>query len=519
MTIEGVLISNKEGKLIFYRSYSKISHNLFEDFAYSLPQKIKIEAQHTFSIHGNYRLNYLPIEDTLLLVLVVSPDSNIIEDIESVGKMKEIVFAVIGQNAKEENVYDNFIDLAFAFDDMINLKMRNAISKHHVMDLLEMDSANEKMHNAILKNREDETRKKNELEIRKIEKSKKIQKLISNEMTAIDQSIKEFERDMGLVSKDDTADKQIYVGFDNSRQKATETTKITGMKTMKLGSTNKKKSSNLTGLFSNKTENRKVSDKQAQEEPEYEEAEEHNPLSEELLLNLEERLQGKINTEGEFTKLELKGILYLYLVNQNLSRFYITTENHKQKGLSVKVPPSFDKKLWAKGILALKDKSGPLQPKTQIETLKYSVNFSNIEETCPFSFSFWFSGNEFSCELKFNEDQTLFKRLQNIEVRFEKVHSSTVGFRVQDIEESEWHADNGYLVWKIPLLDEETCSASFIVNFNGTVDEETVFPAEVHLNSDSTIYDINMTEVTNQEQNEVKYEYTKKLVARDLIIG
>ena len=37
MGIEGVLLSTNEGKLLFYWNYSKISHSLFEEFAFSLP--------------------------------------------------------------------------------------------------------------------------------------------------------------------------------------------------------------------------------------------------------------------------------------------------------------------------------------------------------------------------------------------------------------------------------------------------------------------------------------------------
>lgn len=37
MTIEGILLSNKNGRLLFYRNYGDIAHSLFEDFAFSLP--------------------------------------------------------------------------------------------------------------------------------------------------------------------------------------------------------------------------------------------------------------------------------------------------------------------------------------------------------------------------------------------------------------------------------------------------------------------------------------------------
>ena len=90
MAIEGILMCTQKGKLLFYRSYSMINHSLFEDFAFSLPQKFQINSQHTFSIHGNHRLIYLPL-DEILLVLVTNLESNIIEDIRTVQNMKDFV--------------------------------------------------------------------------------------------------------------------------------------------------------------------------------------------------------------------------------------------------------------------------------------------------------------------------------------------------------------------------------------------------------------------------------------------
>lgn len=515
MTIKGVLLSNKEGRLIFYRNYSDISHSLFEDFAFSLPQKIKIEAQHTFSLHGNYRLNYLPIEDTLLLVLVVSLDSNIIDDMESVGKMKEVVYSILGQDVKEQNVYDNFIDLAFAFDDMINLQMRNVISKNQVMALLEMDSANEKMHNAIMKNREKEAQKKTEEEFRKIEKTRRAQDIIGKELQTIDASIKSYTgvNDFKEVISPDMQIKNNNFAFgDEKKEKVSSVAKIEGIS---LGKPKTKKTSGLTDLFEKPARKEKI-----QETPKTIEEEEkvYNVLAEDMLLSLEEKLNGHINADGEFTKLELKGVLYLYINNPNLNYFQIQTNCNQIKSIPMKIPPSFDKKLWSKGILVLKEKIAPLQPNIYIETVKYGINFSNLEEVVPFNFSFWFSGQEFSAEIKFNENQQLFEAVDNIELQFSKITADTK-FNVQDIEDSSWELISNQFVWKIPTLNAETSSASLILNFPNEMDESTLLPAEVKLDSPHIVSNLQIQNVKKQDSDDAKYEFRKRLIAKDLTIS
>lgn len=57
---------------------------------------------------------------------------------------------------------------------MINIQMRNFVNKSDIISFLEMDSNNEKMHNAMMKERENEQKKKTEAEFRKIEKTQKM---------------------------------------------------------------------------------------------------------------------------------------------------------------------------------------------------------------------------------------------------------------------------------------------------------------------------------------------------------
>ena len=88
----------------------------------------------------------------MYVILITDQNSNIISDIESVGLVKEIIYGVLGVKVSEEGVFEKYVDLVFACDDMINLKMRNATSMSDIMTLLEMESSNEKMAMKITEN-------------------------------------------------------------------------------------------------------------------------------------------------------------------------------------------------------------------------------------------------------------------------------------------------------------------------------------------------------------------------------
>jgi len=362
-----------------------------------------------------------------------------------------------------------------------------------------------------MKNSEKETQKKTEEEFRKIEKTRRAQDIIGKELQNIDASIKNFGGGDFNRAGSPEQSRQTKFAFNDEKKEVASVAKIEGIS---LGKGKAKKPSGLTDLFQAKNaqkaqENTRTID----EEPVA-----HNVLAEDMLITLEEKLSGHINHEGEFTKFELKGVLYLNVNNPALKSFQVHTTGQQSKALQMKLPPSFDKNLWAKGVLALKDKIAPLQPKMNVETLKYSTSFNNLDEAVPFGCSFWFSGAEFSAEIKFNENQQLFESLDNIELHFPKINSSTK-FNVQDIEESTYELFESYLVWKIQGLGPNKPNASLIVSFASDMDESRLLPAEVHIESNSVVCELDVRDVRNQANESVKFDFKKRVVAKDLVIS
>lgn len=74
-----------------------------------------------------------------------------------------------------------------------------------------------------------------------------------------------------------------------------------------------------------------------------------NPLTEPVKLEIEEKIKGEINKDGEFKRLEVKGEGYVTLINPSKKNFYIE--------MSTDIKPKYntskiDKKLFNdKGII------------------------------------------------------------------------------------------------------------------------------------------------------------------------
>jgi hypothetical protein len=81
MVILSCGICNKTGKLLVSRQFDQpFTRTQIEDIYLSFPKLIHTNQQHTYVQSDKYTFLYIPIDQQLFLVLVVSKNSNIIEN-------------------------------------------------------------------------------------------------------------------------------------------------------------------------------------------------------------------------------------------------------------------------------------------------------------------------------------------------------------------------------------------------------------------------------------------------------
>jgi hypothetical protein len=188
MTIKGVMLSDKEGNLIFYRNYSELGHTDFEDLAYQLGHAGEGDRQFTYIQHLNNRVVFLPLE-TLFLCLITNLQSNIIRDQKTLALGKEVVQVCLESDFTIESIEDNFLELAFGLDDLINMGTANNMTITQIEDSLRMESSNEMAHLQMLEDKVREQKRKVEEESREIERTNRIKEIIENEKKEIEQQL------------------------------------------------------------------------------------------------------------------------------------------------------------------------------------------------------------------------------------------------------------------------------------------------------------------------------------------
>lgn len=175
MVIYSACICTKAGKILIARQFVPISKIKIEEFISSLPRHIAKGHQHTQIEVENIRYLYIPIQE-LMLVLVSSKSSNVIEDME----ILRLLYGIVIEQCKEGGVSESKImncafDLILAFDDVVTLGYRESVSVAQVMEYLEMDSAEEKSFIKQQKMRENEAKELAKKKQQEIDKKKRLQ--------------------------------------------------------------------------------------------------------------------------------------------------------------------------------------------------------------------------------------------------------------------------------------------------------------------------------------------------------
>ena len=167
--VESILISTSSGRLLFYRSYSSLSHPQLQDISLALPRQLSLSTQHYYFTHNSHRVLYLPINN-LLVGLVTDLKSNIISDIRLIQFLKDVFNSVLEDSKDEEGVLGNFVDLVLACDESVSFGQSSNSDENSVKMVLEMQSTNEKMQQALQREQEKKTKKNMEETVYEIER-------------------------------------------------------------------------------------------------------------------------------------------------------------------------------------------------------------------------------------------------------------------------------------------------------------------------------------------------------------
>ena len=135
----------KPGKVLISRQFVNMNRTRVEGILAVFPKLLnETNMQHTFVEANNLRYVYQPIENLIVLV-VTTKNSNIIEDLETLHLVAKVIPEYAG-SIKEEAIVDHAFSLVFALDEVITYGgMNEPIPLQQVRVNLAMESHEEKL--------------------------------------------------------------------------------------------------------------------------------------------------------------------------------------------------------------------------------------------------------------------------------------------------------------------------------------------------------------------------------------
>ncbi|KAJ7555216.1 hypothetical protein O6H91_05G026900 [Diphasiastrum complanatum] len=476
----------------------------------AFPKLVGIGKQHTYVETENVRYVYQPME-SLYLLLVTNKQSNILEDLETLRLLSKLVPDYCPA-LDEEGICKVAFELIFAFDEVISLGHKEAVTIAQVKQYLEMESHEERLHQLIMQSKINETKDVMKRKANEIDKSK-IDKLRSDKGRMIPMPIRldngfnditsalsgEFGSNSGFGSSldSDTFSKP------KARVSAPAPTKGFGMQ---LGKTQKA----AQFIESLKAEGEVIVEdvQQVIAGPSKSTALVTDPIA----VAIEERLVVALKKDGGLENLEVQGTMFLTVQKKEDAYIRVQIETGANKGFQFKTHPSIDKELFSQqNILGLKDPNRPFPTGTPSGVVKWRMQ-SRQESLVPININCWpsVSGGETFVNIEYESSKTF--ELQNvlILIPLPALREPPIVNQV----DGDWRYDSrkSVLEWSIVLIDNTNRNGSmeFVVP---PTDSSSFFPIDVKFSAVRTFCDIKVASV-NQTQggNSLKFGGRTQLV-------
>ena len=358
-------------------------------------------------------------------------------------------------------------DLILSFDDVITHGHRESVTMAQLEAYLEMDSTDEKMFKKMQLIREAEAKeiaKKQQREIakRKLDPAYK-DSLVGGAVKSI--SSQDYQSSLGLGpaqigggSSGGTGGSLATItpskptpGANWMEETQAQTRKAPG-KGMQLGKP-KKQNELMKDLQKEKlfTKPQEAFVEETKAEP----VMTVNPLLENVIIEVEEKLNCSLNRDGEISKFEIKGIIYITVNDPKKNNPAAQLSFQSVKGFTFKPHPELDKQKWNKSkVICSADQESGFPAQTRLDAVRYNYR-SKDEADLPFTLNVFNSKkgakNVITLELEANQNCNLsFKRIERVTVAL-NLGSQPVDIEVQKSQGASVEQDesNNQLLWHV----------------------------------------------------------------------
>ncbi|XP_071958564.1 coatomer subunit delta-like [Antedon mediterranea] len=501
MVLLAAAICTKTGKALLSRQFVEMTRARIEGLLAAFPKLMNTGKQHTFVETESVRYVYQPLEK-LYMLLITTKASNILEDLETLRLFSRVIPEYC-KAMEESEILEHAFELISAFDEIVALGYRESVNLAQIRTFTEMDSHEEKVFNAVRRTQEDEAKKA---------MKKKAQELNMQRKAAQKVGGRALGGYGGIGSSSSKSDYSQIVEETLPRQesKKPQSRPLTG-KGMRLSS----KSTDVD-QFVNKLERegeRVTSATKSRQSSSVAKTTTPANKTESVHLRVEEKMTLVAGRDGGLQTLEVLGIVYLRISDDQYGRVQIGIANNDSKGIQLQTHPNVDKKRFAaESFVAMKNPAKPFPLNNDVGILKWRFNTQD-ESFIPLSINCWPSeNNDGGCDVNIEyELKEEHMELQDVCINI-PLPSGLGAPVVGDIDGNYKHdSRKNLLEWTLPVIDSSNKTGSLEFTISGHPND--FFPVTVGFLSRKSYCDIEVSDVMQIEtEKPVKFSSDVALI-------
>ncbi|KAK8723406.1 hypothetical protein OTU49_011692 [Cherax quadricarinatus] len=493
MVLLAAAVCTKSGKALVSRQFVEMTKSRIEGLLAAFPKLMTGGRQHTFVETESVRYVYQPL-DRLYMLLITTRASNILEDLETLRLFSRVIPEYC-RNMEESEILENSFHLIFAFDEIVALGYRESVNLAQIRTFVEMDSHEEKVYRAVRETQEREARTKMK------EKAKELQRKRYEEL-------KRGGKSQGY-SGGNTGGFGMSGGFGggsggfttptetitaNTQETRPSSIKPAGPnRAMKLGSKAKDVDSFVDQLKSEGEQvvssSEPVSKMTPVKTPQVDVEAIHIVMSEDLIV--------RAGRDGGLQNMEVQGILKLRITDPEHGFIKVQVDNTDTRPIQLQTHPNVDRDLWRScGQIGMKMSNKPFPHNTDVGVLKWRFQTAD-DSHVPLSINCWPQENGAGgCDV--NIEYNLEKRdmeLNEVTITIPLASGAPPPVINECEGEHEYDRTHCALVWRIPVIDKASPTASMDFTARGAPDN--FFPVRVSFHSPRPYCDLKVLGVVS----------------------
>lgn len=499
MVLLAAAVCNKAGKAIISRQFVEMTRSRIEGLLASFPKLMGSGKQHTFVETESVRYVYQPLEK-LYVLLITTKASNILEDLESLRLFARVVPEYCKQ-MEESEIIDQAFPLIFAFDECVALGYRESVNLAQIRTFTEMDSHEEKVHQAVRQTQEREAK----------EHSKKMAKELQSKKDAA-RSGKRMPGLGNMGSSSPVNDTPIIETNNYEPPKPSYTsskTPVTTFKGMKLGSKTKDVESFVDQL---KSEGQAVTSTTLSSKPVVSRTILPDVNQESVHFTSEEKINLTVSRDGGLQNMEVTGSAKIKIDDEALCKILIQLAKSENSKLQMNPHPNVDRKLFLEqNVLGLKNSSSSFPVNQSADVLRWRYQTKD-ESQIPLFINCWPNETNNGCDVNIEYDlEATHLELNDVNICIPL--PSGVGSPIVTECEGTYRHDSrkNILIWEIHVIDNSNKSGSMEFSIAGHPDD--FFPIQVNFSCNKLFNDVHVSEVrTVDGDSVVKFSTDSQLI-------